>query len=117
MSPDSIASIVAAVAAAGFGAWGARSARRTKRQENRDDFGLITKELRTDLTSVKAELATQKADAALQQDQITGQWAAISWLVADRQGLVGVIRAAGLKVPRPRPIPDRARPFLDHVEL
>lgn len=116
MSPDSIASIAAAIAAAGFGAWGARSARRTKRQETRDDFTAVTRELRTDLKSVKTELATQKADAALQQDQITGQWAAIRWLIDDRHSLVAHMRGAGMERPPSRPIPARARPFLDHID-
>ena len=88
----------------------ARSARRTKRQEARDDFAVFTKALNERIAELKAEQAGQ-------QDQITGQGAAIAWLVTDRQSLVGVIRGAGLKVPRPRPIPDRARPYLDHIEL
>lgn len=88
----------------------ARSARRTKRQEARDDFTEIKKAL-------KEQAAELKADLAVQQDQITGQGAAIAWLVTDRRSLVGVIRTAGLKVPQPRPIPQRARPYLDHIDV
>ncbi|ARX81504.1 hypothetical protein SMD44_00902 [Streptomyces alboflavus] len=51
-----------------------------------------------------------------QQDQITGQGAAIAWLVDDRHSLVRTIRKAGLEPPLARPIPDRARPYLDHID-
>jgi len=99
-----------AVVATVGGVVSARSARRTKRQERRDDFGVIKDALNERIDSLKTDLAVQ-------QDQINGQGAAIAWLVSDRRSLVSTIRNAGLKPPIPRPIPDRARPYLDHIEL
>jgi hypothetical protein len=117
MSPDNFITVAATAVTGGFAAWGARSARRTKRQENRDDFTEIKKALNERIDGMKTDLAQQKSDLAGQQEQITGQGAAISWLVVDRRSLVSTIRNGGLKPPSPRPIPDRARPYLDHVEL
>ncbi|MER5461686.1 hypothetical protein ABT010_13550 [Streptomyces sp. NPDC002668] len=117
MTPDAFITVGATVLTGGFAAWGARSARRTKRQENRDDFTEIKKALREQAAELKGQAAELKTDMARQQDQINGQGAAISWLVVDRRSLVGVIRKAGLKPPVPRPIPERARPYLDSIEL
>lgn len=88
----------------------ARAARRTRRQEKRDDFTAIKDALNERIDDLKKDVVGQ-------QEQITGQGAAISWLVVDRRSLVSTIRTAGLKTPIPRPIPERAMPFLDHVEL
>ena len=110
MSPDSFITVGATVLTGGFAAWGARSARRTKRQEARDDFAVFT-------TALKEQIAELKTDQAKQQEQITGQGAAISWLVVDRRSLVSTIRGAKLKPPPVRPIPERARPYLDSIEL
>lgn len=117
MGPDSIITVAATVVTGGFAAWGARSARRTKRQENRDDFTEIKRALNERIDGMKTDLSQQKSDLAGQQDQITGQGAAIAWLVTDRRSLVSTIRNAGLKPPSPRPIPERARPFLDHIDV
>ncbi|MFD5566664.1 hypothetical protein [Streptomyces cadmiisoli] len=100
---------LAAVGAVG-GAVAARSARRTKRQENRDDFTEIKKALNERIDDLKDDLAGQ-------QEQINGQGAAISWLVVDRRGLFAYIRNAGLEPPAPRPIPERARPYLEHIDV
>jgi hypothetical protein len=100
---------MAVVAAAG-GVVSARSARRTKRQEKRDDFTEIKKALNERIDDLKDDLTGQ-------QEQITGQGAAISWLVVDRRGLVSYIRTAGLEPPAPRPIPDRAKPYLDSIDV
>ena len=110
MSPDVFITVGATVVTGGFAAWGARSARKTKRDHRRDDFTVFT-------AALKEQIAELKTDQAKQQEQINGQGAAISWLVVDRRSLVGVIRKAGLKPPQPRPIPERARPYLDHIEL
>ncbi|WP_393075346.1 hypothetical protein [Streptomyces sp. LN704] len=117
MDFNSIASVVGTVATGGLAAWAARSAKRTKPQERRDDFTTIKDALNERIDGMKTDLAQQKSELAGQQDQITGQGAAISWLVVDRRSLVSTIRAAGLKTPMPRPIPDRARPYLDSIEL
>lgn len=116
MSFDSIASVVGTVATGGLAAWAARSAKRTKRQENRDDFAAIKDALNERIDGMKSDLAQQKQDLAGQQEQITGQGAAISWLVVDRRSLVGYIRGAGMEPPMPRPIPDRAKPYLDSID-
>ncbi|GGW98532.1 hypothetical protein [Streptomyces chartreusis] len=100
---------LAIVGAAG-GVVAARSARRTKRQEKRDDFSVVTDRM-------DKELKRQGEKLDLQQEQLTGQGAAIAWLVDDRGRLVGYIRKAGLEPPAPRAIPARARPFLEHIEL
>lgn len=107
---NAIASVLGTVATGGLAAWAARSAKRTKRQENRDDFTAVKQALNERIDELKATQAGQ-------QDQITGQGAAISWLVVDRRSLVHTIRTAGLKTPRPRPIPDRARPYLDSIDV
>ncbi|HEY9374919.1 hypothetical protein [Streptomyces sp.] len=110
MSPETWASIGVSAVTGVCGVWAARAARRTPRQEKRDDFTTIKDALNERI--VKLEV-----DAAKQQDQITGQGAAISWLVTDRHSLVGYIRKAGLEPPAPRPIPVRARPYLDHIDV
>lgn len=100
---------MALVAAAG-GVVSARSARRTKRQERRDDFTVVT-----DRMNEEIKRQGEKLDS--QQEQLTGQAAAISWLVTDRRMLVSCIRQAGLEPPAARPIPERARPYLDHIDV
>lgn len=112
MTPDvnTIASVLGTVATGGLAAWAARSAKRTKRQEKRDDFTTVT-------SRMDKELKRQGDQLNQQQDQITGQGAAIAWLIDDRGRLVGYIRKAGMEPPAPRPIPERARPHLEHVQL
>lgn len=88
----------------------ARSARRTKRQEKRDDFTTVTDRM-------DKEIKRQGNQLEVQQEQLTGQAAAISWLVVDRRSLVSYIRGRGFEPPAPRPIPERARPFLDHIDV
>lgn len=110
MSPETWASIGVSAVTGFCGVWAARAARRTPRQEKRDDFTVIRDSLQTQIDGLKR-------DAASQQDQIIGQGAAISWLVTDRHSLVGYIRKSGLEPPAPRPIPLRARPYLDHIDV
>ncbi|MDX3520672.1 hypothetical protein ACKI1J_14610 [Streptomyces scabiei] len=100
---------LAIVGAAG-GVVAARSARRTKRQERRDDFTTVTDRMEKEIK----RLETRQGE---QQEQLTGQGAAISWLVVDRRSLVGYIRGRGLEPPAPRPIPERARPYLEHLDM
>lgn len=110
MSPETWASIGVSAVTGVCGVWAARAARRTPRQEKRDDFTVIRDSLQTQIDGLKL-------DAATQQDQIIGQGAAIRWLVDDRHTLVGYIRKSGLEPPAARPIPPRARPFLDHIDV
>lgn len=95
----------------------ARSARRTKRQERRDDFTVVTDRMEREINRQGRRIDELEQDTATQQEQITGQGAAISWLVVDRRSLVGYIRTKGLEPPAPRPIPPRARPYLDHIDV
>jgi len=106
-----------AVVAAVGGVVSARSARRTKRQEKRDDFTEIKTALNERIDDLKEDIAGQQVQITGQQEQITGQGAAISWLVVDRRSLVGYIRKSGLEPPMPRPIPERARPYLDSIDV
>jgi hypothetical protein len=119
MTPDAnaIASILGTVATGGLAAWAARSAKRTKPQERRDDFTEIKTALNERIDDLKEDIAGQQVQITGQQEQITGQGAAISWLVVDRRVSSARSATSGLVPPSPRPIPDRARPYLDHVEL
>lgn len=101
----------------GGGVVAARSARRTKRQERRDDFTAVTDRMEKEIGRQGSRITELEADTAAQQEQITGQGAAISWLVMDRRRLVSYIRGAGLEPPLPRPIPERARPYLDSLDV
>ncbi|MER7953830.1 hypothetical protein [Streptomyces sp. NPDC096030] len=105
-----VSTVVAAVVSAGAAAWSGRAARRTRRDHRRDDFTVIRDSLNDRIEKLETAAVTQ-------QEQITGQGAAISWLVTDRHGLVGLIRRSGLEPPAPRPIPVRARPYLDHIDV
>ncbi|MDX2538571.1 hypothetical protein [Streptomyces scabiei] len=87
-----------------------RAARRTKRQEKRDDFTVVTGRMDKEIKRLEKRQGEQ-------QEQLTGQGAAISWLVVDRRALVSYIRKAGLEPPLPRPIPVRARPFLEDIDV
>ena len=117
MSPDSYITLGATVVTGGFAAWGARSARRTKRDHRRDDFTAVTEQQGKAIARLEQRIERGEVEAEKQRDQITGQGAAISWLVTDRHSLVGYIRKAGMEPPAPRPIPARARPFLDHIDV
>lgn len=110
MTADTFIQVGMALVAAVGGVVSARAARRTKRQERRDDFTIVTDRM-------EKELRRQGTQLDEQQEQITGQGAAISWLVIDRRSLFRYIRKAGLEPPAPRPIPDRARPYLDHIDV
>lgn len=117
MNAETWASIGVSVATAGAGLWAARSARRTPKQERRDDFVAVTEQQGRAIVRLEQRIERGEAEAERQRDQITGQGAAISWLVTDRHSLVGYIRKAGMEPPAPRPIPPRARPYLDHIDV
>lgn len=117
MNPETWASVGVSIATAGAGVWAARSARRTPKQERRDDFTAVTEQQGKAIERLEKRIERGEVEAEKQRDQITGQGAAISWLVTDRHSLVGYIRKAGLEPPAPRPIPIRARPYLDHIDV
>ncbi|GGV45545.1 hypothetical protein [Streptomyces spectabilis] len=110
MGTETIASVVVTAVTGICGLWAARAARRTPRQERRDDFTVVTNRMDRDIERLEGRQREQ-------QDQITGQGAAISWLVVDRRSLVRTIRKAGLDPPLAKPIPERARPYLDHIDV
>ncbi|KFG08213.1 hypothetical protein [Streptomyces scabiei] len=87
-----------------------RAARRTRRQERRDDFTAVT-------ARMDKEIKRLETRQVQQQEQLTGQGAAIAWLVTDRRSLVSYIRSAKLEPPAPRPIPPRAQPYLEHLDV
>lgn len=117
MSVDTwVSAGMTAVAAAG-GVISARAARRTKRQERRDDFTAVTDRMEKELGRQGARIDELESEAATQQEQLTGQGAAIAWLVDDRGRLVRYIRGAGLEPPLQLPIPERARPYLNHMDV
>lgn len=119
MTPDvtGIAQVLGTVATGGLAAWAARSAKRTKSQERRDDFTTVTARMDKNIERLERRIEQQEDESAAQQEQIIGQGAAIGWLVSDRRNLVGYIRGAGLEPPLARPIPERARPFLDSIDV
>ncbi|MDX2528070.1 hypothetical protein [Streptomyces europaeiscabiei] len=87
-----------------------RAARRTRRQERRDDFTVVTNRMDKEIK----RLETRQGE---QQEQLTGQGAAIAWLVDDRGRLVRYVRSIGGEPPVPRPIPARALPYLEHIDV
>lgn len=116
MSVDTwVSAGMTAVAAAG-GVISARAARRTKRQERRDDFTVVTDRMERELRRQGDRIDELESEAASQQEQLTGQGAAIAWLVDDRGRLIRCIRKAGMEPPSALPIPPRARPFLTHLD-
>lgn len=117
MSVDTWMQGAMAVVATAGGVVSARAARRTKRQERRDDLALVTARMDKDIERLERRVERQENDLAGQQEQITGQGAAIAWLVDDRRSLVVYIRGAGLEPPLQRPIPERARPYLESIDL
>lgn len=119
MTPDvnTIASVLGTVATGGLAAWAARSAKRTKPQEKRDDFTAVTDRMEKEIGRQGSRITELESDSVVKQDQITGQGAAISWLVVDRRSLVSYIRRSGLEPPLARPIPERARPYLDSIDV
>jgi DNA-binding cell septation regulator SpoVG len=98
------------------GVWAARAARRTPRQEKRDDFTVVTKEIRTSLADVKKELAEQKAESARQDERLTDQALALEWLQRRLRDILARVRNAGLEVPPAEPIPERARKHI-HIDV
>ncbi|MFD3523865.1 hypothetical protein [Streptomyces sp. NPDC058653] len=107
---------VVGVASAVATFWGGRAARRTRRQENRDDFTTIVKELRTDLTTVKAELGKQKTESVRQAERLSDQDQALAWLSNRVRVLVGYIRERGMEPPAPAPMSERARRHIHHID-
>jgi len=116
MNVETWASVGVSVATGVCGVWAARAARRTPRQEKRDDFTVVTKEIRTSLTEVKKDLAEQKAESARQDERITDQSLALEWLQRRLRDILARVRQAGLEVPPAEPIPERARKHI-HIDV
>lgn len=116
MNAETWASIGVSAVTGLSGVWAVRAARRTPRQEKRDDFTVVTKEIRTSLADVKKELAAQKAESARQDDRITDQALALEWLQRRLRDILARVRQAGLEVPPAEPIPERARKHI-HIDV
>ncbi|WP_327308015.1 hypothetical protein OG730_35095 [Streptomyces sp. NBC_01298] len=116
MSYETWASVGVSVATGVCGVWAARAARRTPRQEKRDDFTVVTAEIRTSLVDVKKELAEQKAESARQSERIGDQALALEWLQRRLRDILTRVRDAGLEVPPAEPIPERARRHI-HIDV
>lgn len=109
-------SVVVSVLTAGGTVGVARAARRTPRQERRDDFVLITSNLRQDLADVKAELATQKSEQATQKRKLDDNEELTRWLVRWFRACVGAMRESQLEIPpRPLPEPPNATEYLHDI--
>lgn len=107
--------VVAALTAGGTVGVG-RAARRSPRQERRDDFKLITSNLRQDLTAVKTELAEQKTELATQKQHIDDGDELTRWLARWFRACVGVMRESRLEIPpRPQPEPPAAAEYLHDI--
>lgn len=107
--------VVAMVTAGGTTVVG-RAARRTPRQERRDDFTLITSNLRTDLTDVKKELAEQKTEQAALKRRADSGDELTRWLARWDRACVGVMRESHLEIPpRPQPEPPNAAEYLHDI--
>lgn len=108
MSLD-LTTIIVSAMTAGSTLGVARAAKRvTPRQNKRDDFTLITNNLRDDLKDVKDDLKAHKAELIATQKQVDEQEAVTRWLARWFRACVGVMRESHLDIP-PRPIPEPAR--------
>lgn len=108
MSFDFTTIIVAALTAGGTVGVG-RAARRSPRQEKRDDFALITTDLRKDLTELKAEVAGQR-------QQLKETEAVTRWMARWFRACVAVMRESHLDIPpRPQPEPPTASEYLHDI--
>lgn len=82
-----------------------RAARRTPRQERRDDFTLITTNLRTDLTDVKTELAATKTETAALKRRADDGEELSRWVIRWLRACVTAMRDSHVEIP-PRPLPE-----------
>lgn len=116
MSLDWTPIVVSAVTAAStLGV--ARAAKRvTPGQSKRDDFELITKNLRQDVTDLKKDVADHKAELIATQKQVDEQEAVTRWLARWFRSCVASMREAQMEIPpRPTPEPARAAEFLHDI--
>jgi hypothetical protein len=116
MSLDLTSVVVSAVTAAStLGvAWGAK--RVTPRQERRDDFTLITTNLRTDLTGVKKELAEAKTEMTTLKRRADDGDELTRWLVRWLRAFVWTMRESQQEIPpRPQPEPPQASELLQDL--
>lgn len=104
MSLDITTIVVAALTAGGTLGVG-RAARRSPRQERRDDFDKATARLDKDIERLEVRITRQ-------DNQISGQSAAISYLHGMVRSLTRFARTSGLEPPAPAQPPEEAKPFL-----
>jgi hypothetical protein len=116
MSLDLTSIVVSAVTAGStLGvAWAAK--RVTPRQDTREDFTLITGNLRQDVTDLKKDLAGHKVELTETQRKVDEYEDVTRWLARWFRSCVGVMRESHLDIPpRPTPEPARAAEFLHDI--
>jgi hypothetical protein len=100
------------------GTWmAARASRRTREQERRDDFVALTEQAGKAIERLERRVQAQEEEADKQRRRIADQDAAIGWLAVRIRALVAYIRKAGLEPPAPDPMPERARDYLNHIDV
>lgn len=99
--------VVSAITAAGTVGVG-RAARRTRPQERREDFTLITGNLRQDVTDLKKDVADHKAELTATRKQVDEQEEVTRWLARWFRACVAAMREQHVEIP-PRPVPEPAR--------
>lgn len=108
MIPDLTPIVVSAITA-GSTLGVARAAKRiTPRQNRREDFTLITGNLRQDVSDLKKDLADHKAELTATRKQVDEYEEVTRWLARWFRACVGVMRESHLDIP-PRPVPEPAR--------
>jgi hypothetical protein len=91
----------------------ARAGRRTRGQEKRDDFAVVTAEMRRELERLGKRLDEQELESASQRARISGQDYTIRYLAGWIRSLVGFVQTSGLEPPpAPQPVPEEVRPYL-----
>lgn len=116
MSAESWAaiSVVGAAAVTGAGTvYTARAGRRTRGQERRDDFTVVTGEMRREIERLGKRLDEQELQSAEQRARLAGQDYTIRYLTGWVRSLVGFVRTSGLEPPpMPQPAPEEIQPYL-----
>lgn len=96
----------------------AKAGRRTRHQERRDDFEVITAELRREVDRLSKRVDDQELDATEWRARVASQDFTIRYLVGWVRSLVGLVQTSGLELPPPpRPIPEEVRPYLRDLNV
>lgn len=108
--------IVSAITAGSTLGVGRAAKRLSPRQDRREDFTLITGNLRQDVTDLKKDLADHKVELSATRKQVDEYEEVTRWLARWFRACVGVMRESHLEIPpRPTPEPARAAEFLHDI--